>query len=145
MGEEAVRGDQVQVVLGPRHGHVKQSAFLLDLGRRPSAEIGRHASVHHIEHEDRLPFLALGRVDGGQDQVILIKQRHTCLVASGVGGIQSEVGQKARSRWIAGRDLLELQQIRLPSRRFLVHPLEMGRVPEARAADLGRPTRLAGA
>ena len=43
MSEEAVRGDQVQIVLGPRHGHVEQASFLLDLFRRARVKIGRHA------------------------------------------------------------------------------------------------------
>jgi hypothetical protein len=36
-------------------------------------------------------------MDGGEDQVILIEQRHTRLIARSTWRIESEVGQKARS------------------------------------------------
>ena len=38
--EEALRRDQVQAVLGPRHRDVEQPALLLDLLRAADAEIG---------------------------------------------------------------------------------------------------------
>ena len=111
--EEAVRCDQVQRVLGPRHGDIEQPTLLLDLSRRAGAEVRRHAAIDDVEHEDRFPFLALGRMDGGEDQVILIEQRHTRLIARGIRRIEGEVGQKARPRRVARRDLLELQQVGL--------------------------------
>ena len=92
IGEEAMRRDQVQRVLGPCHGDIKQSTLLLDLSRRAGAEVRRHATVNHVENKHRLPFLALGRMDGGEDQVILIEQRHARLIARGIRRIEGKVG-----------------------------------------------------
>ena len=109
----------MQLVLGPRHGDVEQPPLLLDLGRRAGAEIGRDAAVDDIEHEDRLPFLPLGGMDGGEDQIILVEQRHAGLVAGRVRRVERQFGQEALARRIAGRDLLELQKIGLARRRRL--------------------------
>jgi len=48
-------------------------------------------------------------VDRGQDQVVLVEQRHAGLIAGRVGQIQRELGQKAFARRISGSDLLELE------------------------------------
>ena len=37
--EEALRCDQVQRVLGPRHGDIEEPTLLLDLSRRAGAEM----------------------------------------------------------------------------------------------------------
>ena len=63
MGEEALRHDNVQTVLRPRHRHIEQPALLFDFRRRPRAEIGGDAAVDGVEDEDRLPFLPLGGMD----------------------------------------------------------------------------------
>ena len=75
MREEALRHDEMQLVLGARHRDIEQPPLLLDLGGRAGAEIGRDAAVDDVEHEDRLPFLALGGMDGREDQVVLVEQR----------------------------------------------------------------------
>src|SRR5262245_20303184 len=49
MGEEALRRDQVQVILGAGHGDVEQAALFLDLRRRARGEIRRNAAVDRIE------------------------------------------------------------------------------------------------
>ena len=49
--EEALRHDQMQVVLCARHRDVEQAAFLLDLGRGAGAEVGRHAAIDDVEHD----------------------------------------------------------------------------------------------
>ena len=114
VGEEALRHDQMQVVLCTRHGDIEQAAFFLDLRGGADAEVGRHAAVHGVEQIDRLPLLPLGGMDRGQDQVILVEQRHAGLVAGRVGRIQSEFGQETLARRIPGGDLLELEQICSP-------------------------------
>ena len=143
MGEEALRHDEVQLVLRPRHGDVEQAPLLLDLGRRAGAEIGRDAAVDGVEHEHRLPFLALGRMDGREDQIVLVEQRHAGLVAGGVRRVERQFGQEALARRIAGRDLLELQQVGLADRGVLVDAFEMRLVPAARPLELGRPAGCA--
>src|SRR5260221_4147976 len=67
MAEEALRADEVKIVLGARHGDMEQTPLLLDLGGRPSAEIGGNASVDDLEHENGSPFLPLGGMDRRKD------------------------------------------------------------------------------
>ncbi|MNR65427.1 hypothetical protein D3C85_1884590 [compost metagenome] len=64
MNEEALRCDDVEMILGAGHRHVKQAAFLLDLGCRSDAEIGWDATVDAVQQEDRAPFLSFSRVNG---------------------------------------------------------------------------------
>jgi hypothetical protein len=63
MGEESLRNNEVKIVLGARHRDIEQASLLLDLGGRPGAEVGGNAAIDDIEHEDGLPFLALGGMD----------------------------------------------------------------------------------
>ena len=93
--EEPLRHDEVQVILGARHRHIEKPAFFLDFRRRPGAEVGWNAAVDDVEHEDRFPFLALGRMNGGKDQVILVEQGHARLVACRVRRIECQLRQKA--------------------------------------------------
>src|SRR4029079_5616306 len=60
MRKKALRDDEVQVVLGARHGHIQHPPVLRDLRRRAGAEVRGDAAVHDIQHEHRLPLLALG-------------------------------------------------------------------------------------
>jgi hypothetical protein len=43
-GDEALRHEQMQVVLGPRHRHIEQTAFFLDFGRRPATRFTRNTA-----------------------------------------------------------------------------------------------------
>ena len=72
---EPMRHDQRQLVLGARHGNVQQTALLLDLLGITCRHVGGNAAVDDVEHEYRLPLLALGGMDGRQDQVVLVEQR----------------------------------------------------------------------
>ena len=94
MGEEALRHDEVQIVLGAGHRDIQQSTFLLDLGGGADAEIGGDTAVHCVQHEDGLPLLPLRRMDRGQDQIILIKQRYARLIASRVRRVERQLGQE---------------------------------------------------
>ena len=103
LNKEALRHDQVQMILGARHRDIKQPPLLLDLGLRSGGKVRRNAAVDHIENEDRLPFLALGRMDGREDQIILVEQRRAGAVAGGVRRIEREFGQKAFAARIGRR------------------------------------------
>ena len=72
---EPLRHEQREVVLRARHRHIQQPAFLLDLGGAPGRHVRRDAAVDDVQHLHRLPFLALRRVDRGQDQIVLVEQR----------------------------------------------------------------------
>ncbi len=119
-----------------------KSTFLLDLGRRAGTEVRRHAAINDVEQVDRFPLLALGGVDRGQDEVVLVEQRYTGLVAGRVGRIQSELGQKAFPRRISGSDLLELEQIGPPGLGVFMDAIEMWFIPKACTLQIDGPFRI---
>src|SRR5205085_2380501 len=47
--EEAVRMNQMQIVLGPRHRDIEQPTFLIDLGGTADAEIRGNAAVDDVQ------------------------------------------------------------------------------------------------
>ena len=59
VGEEALRHEERSDVLRPRHRDVEQPPLLLNIGGGAGAEVGRYAAIDDVEHEDRLPLLAL--------------------------------------------------------------------------------------
>src|ERR1700730_14955194 len=91
----------MEVILRPCHCDVEQAAFFLQFGGGAGAQIGGHAAVDNVEAEDRLPLLALREMDGRQDEVVLVEQRHASLVAGGIRRIEGELGQEtfARAPW----------------------------------------------
>jgi hypothetical protein len=94
MGEEPLRDHNVKVVLRPRHRDVKEAAFFLQFRTGAGAEIGRHATIDDVQHEDRLPLLTFRRMDGRQDEVVLVEKRDAGLVAGDVGRIKRELGEE---------------------------------------------------
>ena len=139
MGEEALRNNEMQIVLGTRHRDIEQPALLLDLGRCASGKIGRDTTVDDVEHENRFPFLALGRMDRRKDQIILVEHRHARLVACRVRRIEGDFRQEPLARGIAASNLLELYEIGASRGGILVNAFEMRFVPEACTLEFGRP------
>src|ERR1700730_12346286 len=88
MGEEALRDHQMEIVLGARHCDIEEPPLLLNLFRSAGAEVRWNTSIDDIQHEDRLPFLALGGMDGRKDQIILIEQRQAGLIAGRIRRIE---------------------------------------------------------
>jgi len=73
MGIEPLRHDEMQMIFCTGHCHVEQTAFFLDFLRRASSEIRRNTAVDAIENKHGLPFLALGRMDGRENEVIVVE------------------------------------------------------------------------
>jgi len=96
----------MQVILGARHGDVKQPPFLLDLSGRPGSKVRGQAAIDHVEHENRFPFLAFGGMDRGKDQIVFIEQRHSSLIAGGIRWVKRQLSKKPFPGGIAGSDLL---------------------------------------
>jgi hypothetical protein len=100
-----VRNYQVEDVLGPGHGHIQQPAFFLYF-----FGTGRHArrntSVHYIQNSDIAPFLALGRVNGRKDRVVLLDWPCPTAATCCVRGIKGQFGEKPLTRGVPGSDLL---------------------------------------
>src|SRR5258706_15980401 len=137
--KETLRYHQMQIVLCPGHRDIEETALLFDLGGGPGAKIRRQATVDHVEHKDRFPFLSFSRMDRREDQVVLVEQRDSRLVAGRIGRIERQLGEEALARRIAARDLLKLDQIGASGLRVLVDAVEMGLVPQTRAFEGGWP------
>src|SRR5262245_9070022 len=52
--------NQLELRARPRHRHVQEAALLLDLRGLSARELRRKTAVGHVEHEHRVPLLALG-------------------------------------------------------------------------------------
>ena len=143
MGEEALRDDKMQMILGAGHRDIEQTALLLDFGGGAGAEIGGNAAVDGVQHEDRFPLLPLRRMDCGQDQIILVEQRHARLIAGRVRRIEGQFRQETFAGRITGGDLLQLQEIGQPDGGILMNAVEVRLVPASRQLDLGRPGGMA--
>lgn len=87
---ETMRNHEMQVVLGARHCHVQKTALFIDVGLAPSAEVGRDATIHHIEDEYARLLLSLGGMNCGKDQVVLVQQGWTGLVTGCCGRIECD-------------------------------------------------------
>src|SRR5215472_5761099 len=84
MGIEPLRHDEMQMIFCAGHCHVEQTAFFLDFLRRASGEIRWNTAVHAIENKHGLPFLALGRMNGRENEVIVVQQRCASLITGGI-------------------------------------------------------------
>eukprot|EP01136_Pigoraptor_vietnamica_P042676 Opistho-1_new@17125 len=133
----------MQLVASPGHRDVEQPALLFQFVRRAGAEVGRDGAIDDVQHVHVLPFLAFGRMDGREDQEILVEQRHPRLVRGGVGRVERQLGDEAFAARIAGGDLLELVEVLLPDLGILVHCLHQRLVPHAGPEQFGRPAATA--
>jgi len=106
--EKPLRHDQVQVVFRARHRHVKKPPLLFDLGAGAGGEVGRKAAIDGVEDKDRLPFLPLGRMNGRENEVILLKQRIAGAGARCLRRIEGKLGQKTLAVRIGRGNLREL-------------------------------------
>jgi hypothetical protein len=64
-------------------------------------------------------------MDCRKDQIILIQQRHTGLIACGIRRIECEVGEEPLAGWVARRDLFKLYKVRLPNGGVLINAFEV--------------------
>jgi hypothetical protein len=62
MREGALRDHKMEIVPGAGHGDIEEAPLLLYLSGA-GAEVRRDASIDDVQHEDRFPFLAFGRMD----------------------------------------------------------------------------------
>ena len=139
---EAVRHDQVQVLLGARHGHIQQAPLFLQFVRAARRHVAGDAAVHHVEHVHRLPLLALGAVDGGQDQVVLVQVRHARLVAGGLRRVQRQLGEEALAAGIARGQPHQLIDIELAHLRVVVDAFQLRQVPGFGEFQVGGPGHI---
>ena len=136
---EALRDDQRQFVARPGHRDIEEAPLLLDLFGRAGREIGGNAAVDAVEHEHRAPFLALGRMDGREDEIVLVAQRRPRLVAGRVGRVEGQFAQEALARGEGGRDAFERLEVAEPRRGVVVARLELRGEPGDGVGEFAGP------
>ena len=72
---EAQRLQQMKMLARSCHRHIEKPALLVDLLGSAACHIRRNTSVDEVENKDRVPFLPLGRMNGRQDQIVLVEPR----------------------------------------------------------------------
>ena len=81
MLEEPLRDLEMELILGAGHRYIEQPPLFLDqLGPAGGVLVGEIA-IGHIQYIHRVPFLALGRVNGGQDEIVLVEVRRSGEIA----------------------------------------------------------------
>ena len=51
MREEPLRNDQMEFILGARHGHIEKTTLFLDFGRRCGCHVRRDAAIGQVLRE----------------------------------------------------------------------------------------------
>src|SRR6266481_4398663 len=72
---EPPRLQQMKMLARSCHRHIEKPALLVDLFGFAACHIRRNTAVDKIENKDRIPFLPLGRMNGRQDQIVLVELR----------------------------------------------------------------------
>ncbi len=132
----------MQIVARARHADIQQPALLLDQLRLAGRELRREAAVDDIQDIHDVPLHALGRVDGGQSQILLVQHRPPRQIAGGVGRIESQLREEALAGRVLPRQQLQLIEVPQPRMEVLVEALEMRPVPVARRVHLPLPQPL---
>ena len=83
-----MRLDEVEVIARPRHRDVEQAPLFFDLFFASRGHVRRNAAVHDIQDVDDVPLLALGRVDGGEDEVVFVDERIAGEIAERFGWVE---------------------------------------------------------
>src|SRR5690606_2627578 len=91
-----------------------------------------------------VPFAALGRVDGAEDEVILLQAGRAGQVGGGGRRVDRQLSDEPASRAVTARDLFELLDVAQADGRVLIPVLEDRFVEPADAFDLHSRGRLAG-
>ena len=78
----------------PGHRHVQEPALLVDRVLRAGRHVGREVAVVQRQHVHGLPLEALGRVDRGEHQVILVEMRRTGQVGTRLRRIEHQLADE---------------------------------------------------
>src|SRR2546430_7927669 len=135
-----MRLDEVEVIARSRHRDVQQPPLLLDLFFAPRRHVRGNTAVDHVQDVDDVPFLALGRMDSRENQVILIDERVASEIAERFGGIQREIREEALAALVIAGEALQRFQVADANRGSLVKSLEMRLVPLAQHFDVANIT-----
>ena len=94
----AQRCVDVEMVLGPGESHIEEAALLVHLFGAPGGQVRGEGPVGGVDDMDHAPLAALGRMNGGQREPVVVERR--------VRGARSPVevgGSRVRSAtsWLA--------------------------------------------
>src|SRR6185436_9710209 len=64
-----------------------------------------------VDEMHRLPLATFGRMDGGQDQVVVVEVGLTREVGAAIGGIERQLGEESAARSIAAGGDAQLLEI----------------------------------
>src|ERR1043166_4352009 len=140
---KALRLHQIQPVLRTGHRHIQQPPLFLYLLGAARRHVGRDAAVDHIQDIDDVPLLALGRMNGRQDEEILVEERIAGEVARGFRWVERQVGQERLTGIVEVLEVFERLEIGDTRPHTLVQALEMRLVPFSYERDLPGPFRSA--
>jgi hypothetical protein len=93
-----LRNDKVQFILGPRHCDIQQPPFFFDLFRGTGCQVRRNAAIDDVQDPDDPPFLPLGRMNGGQDRVIVVEGICASPATRRVRRIEGQLSEKPVGR-----------------------------------------------
>ena len=125
-----------------RHRHVEEAPLFLDLGRAAGRHVRRQAAVDHAQHRHRAPLLSLGRMNGREDQVVLVVAARAGLVARRRRRIERELGEEAIARRIAAGKADQVGDVGGARCGVVVQSLEQRAIPALDRRELRRPRRL---
>src|SRR5580704_12359094 len=83
---------QVQVVAGPGEGDVEQAVLFGQPARVAQGHVAGQRAVDQVGHVHDGPFQALGGVDGGDGQVVLVQAGWTGQIGAGDRRVQGQFG-----------------------------------------------------
>ena len=124
---------------GPGDGDVEQPALLLDALGVAGRHVGGEHAVAGVQQVDDLPLAALGRVDGGQDEPVLVEQGRAGQVGGGRRRVEGEVADEPAPADGARRPRpFQRREVGDPGRGAVVDPFDHRRQPTAEPLDLHR-------
>src|SRR4029077_1020322 len=122
---EAPRLQQMKMLARSCHRYIEKPALLVDLLGFAACHIRRNTAVDEVENKDRVPFLPLGRMNGRQDQIVLVELRAGGFGAAGIGWVQCQRGQTTLRSGVASGDLLELVEVSGARCRMIVKAFKL--------------------
>ena len=83
-----------QVVAGAGDRDVEQPVFLVEAVVVVQRHVGRERAVDGVEEVNGVPLQAFGRVDGGQDEVVVVELGRLGVVGGCGRGVQGDLGDE---------------------------------------------------
>src|SRR5262249_47894243 len=96
----------------------------------------------HVQNADDAPFLTLGRMDGGENRIVLVKGFGTGTATCRVGRVEGQLSEETLSRIVSSCDLLQLRNVSRPQMTIFVYSVQVRLVPLPRELKFCWPRRF---